>query len=54
MEDGGARAAAVALVAILRSMGVVGMRELAHYASFPIHNTNGEVVGVLEPHGSLR
>jgi L-asparaginase II len=53
VEDGNARAAVVALVAVLRAMRVLGRDQLQEYARFAVANTRDEDVGVIEPHGTF-
>lgn len=55
VEDGGNRAAMVALVESLAQLGLAPdpRAALARYAAFEVRNTRGEVVGAVRPRGGL-
>ncbi len=55
VEDGNARAATVALVAVLEQLGLEPKpsRELGRFAQLPILNTRREHVGMMQPAGTV-
>ena len=55
VEDGSAKAAMVAMIAVLDAMGLEASSRssLDSFARMPITNTRGEQVGVIEPRGDL-